>query len=218
MTDAERTHRKKMIIGGVAVVGVLGIVATGVTVHKVSPHAIGAFNNLSAASQSKVAGVLAHPKAVDLKLAGNRKVNAAKMNVLFKHAELAERTSQSPLGQLARERSTQLKANPAIARGGINQSLGELRRDTEQMKVMNDAEDYIGKLITNRSNQRFAVESASLKKAHTQRVAAKVASTVTKGQRAKELERVNAVMRRKRQLASPANSIGPIFNRFRTPM
>jgi len=221
MTPAEKAHRKKMILGGVAVVGILGIAAAGATAYKVSPHALGAFDKLNVASQNKVAGALAHPKAVNLKLAGGRKVNAVKMNALFKQAELAQRTSNSPLGSIARQRSTQLKANPRVARVGINQSLGELRRDTEQMKAMNDAEKYVGTLISNRANQRFASEAGSLRKAQVKKTAAKITSTLIKdqgaNQRAKELTRVNALMRRKRQLATPANSVGPLFNRFSTP-
>lgn len=203
MTPAEKAHRKKMILGGVAVVGVLGIVAAGVTVHKVSPQAIGAFGKLSTASQNKVAGVLAHPKAANLKLQGNRKVNAVKMNALFKQAELAERTSKSPLGSIARQRSIQFKANPTVARAGISQSLGELRRDTEQMKAMNDAEKYIGDMVKNRSNTRFAREAQKLTTSNDRTQALKKARDITDARRTLNTnERTQALKKAKETAAT----------------
>lgn len=151
LTDAEKAHRKKMIIGGAAVVGILGVAAVGVTAYKVSPHAIASFDKLAVGSRSKVVDLLANPKINELKLNGNRKVNKAKLNVLFKQAEFAERSSKSGAGIFAKQKVAEFKANPAIARAGIGQNLNELRRDTEQMKAMNDAESYINRLIKNKS-------------------------------------------------------------------
>lgn len=176
LTPEQRAHRKKMILGGIAVVGVLSAVA----VYKGSPHAMAAMSNLSAASQAKVAGVMAHPKIMDLKLAGNQKVSKAKLNVLFKQAEFAERGSKTAGGIFAKEKVAAIKANPAIARAGIGQNLHELRRDTEQMRVMNDAEQYIDKLVSNRSNSRFADEAKNLSRVRAAAMNKNMATKVSK--------------------------------------
>lgn len=151
MTPEQRAHRKKMLIGGAAVIGILGAAA----IYKGSPQAVAAMSKLSVASQAKVTSVLAHPKAVNLKLAGDRKVNAVKLNALFKKAEITESLSKSKAGLAATKKVSGVKANPRIARAGISQNLNELRRDTEQIKAMNDAEQFVESIVKKRSAQRF---------------------------------------------------------------
>lgn len=134
MSEADKAHRKKMLIGGAAVVGILGVAAVGVTAYKVSPKAIGAFDNLAVSSRSKVVDLMAHPKVTDLKLSGNQKVSKAKLNVLFKQAELAERGAQ---GKIKFANRSQAKKAESIQRG-----LAGLRQETEQLRAANNAADF----------------------------------------------------------------------------
>lgn len=210
MTDAERAHRRKMILGGVAIVGVVGVVAVGATAYKGGP-------KLAAGTRGLAVKGLNKPGVVNLRNAGTKAGKKAQMNVLFKQAEYAQRASTSKAGILASQKAQDFRGNKTVARVGMNQGLSELRRDTAQIKAMNDAEDYVGSLVSKRATKTFANEAAALKSAEAKRVAAKLAGTMTRDQQAQELARVNSVMQRKRQLAPLGQNIGPRFNRFAIP-
>jgi hypothetical protein len=161
--------QKKKIAIGVGVVGIIGLAATGTAAYKLTPKALSSMDKLSVGSQKKVAGLMAHPKVMDLKLKGGGKVNKAKLNVLFKQAEIAERTSKSPLGLIAKERRARIGTNPIISKAGINRSLGDLRSDTAQKKAMNDAESYVQNLVKKRGGAYPTGGSAVRKEAQVLR-------------------------------------------------
>ncbi len=156
---AERAHHRKMVLLGVGVVGAVGVVAVGATAYKVAPGAgralvrggekaglaAGVGAGRLRTNPRVAAGLVKGERAL---LRGEKAASKARLNAAFKSAEIAESASKNKalIGANAA-----LNRNSSVARGGIQNSLSELRQDTAQVKAMNDAEDYIKRMVQNRA-------------------------------------------------------------------
>lgn len=161
LTPEQRAHRRKVILGTTAVVGILGVAAAGTAAYKLSPPALAAMKNLNAASQNKVTALLAHPKAVNLKLQGGRTVNKVKLHAALRQGIVAERFKRTPQGMVLNKGVNVAKGNRRVARVAIKQDLSVLRRETESMRVMNDAEKYVANIIKRNSAKSFRLNNSA---------------------------------------------------------